>query len=503
MQTMNAGPTRNMSKTINIIFPHQLFAEHPILEESGTFYLIEEFLFFQQYQFHKQKLAFHRATMKCYEEYLKRRNLKVQYIDATNPISDIRKFDQHIKNEKITNVNWIDPVDDWLEERVKNATTEVELKTWETTNFINSKDELHPFFRKNKKSFFQTSFYKSQRKKLNILLNGDEPVGGKWSFDKENRKKYPQNKIPPAIQYPDNDPVWNEAVEYVVNFFQENPGSLSKQRIYPIHFKESQEWLEQFFKFRFFDFGAYEDAIVKEYSILNHSVLSPLINVGLLNPLQVVQEAIEFSHKENVPINSTEGFVRQIIGWREFIRGMYVCKGRYSRTLNYWSFDRKIPESFYNATTGIHPVDVTIKKVLKCGYCHHIERLMVLGNFMLLCEFDPDEVYRWFMELFIDSYDWVMVPNVYGMSQFSDGGTFATKPYIGGSNYLKKMSNYNKGKWEDIWDGLFWRFIDKHQDVFSSNPRMGVLVHTFHKMSEEKKVFHLKVADEFLTQLDQ
>jgi deoxyribodipyrimidine photolyase-related protein len=242
----------------------------------------------------------------------------------------------------------------------------------------------------------------------------------------------------------------------------------------------------------------YEDAIVKEHSILNHSMLSPLINVGLILPGEVVNKSLAFARKEDIPVNSTEGFVRQIIGWREFIRGMYICKGSYSRTRNFWNFDRKIPESFYNGTTGIEPIDQTIKKILSTGYCHHIERLMVLGNFMLLCEFDPDEVYRWFMEMFIDAYDWVMVPNVYGMSQFADGGTFATKPYVGGSNYIRKMSNYARGDWEKIWDGLFWRFIEKHQDFFLSNPRTSMLVNTFNRMPEEKQRDHIKNAESFI-----
>ena len=196
-----------------------------------------------------------------------------------------------------------------------------------------------------------------------------------------------------------------------------------------------------------------------------------------------------------------EGFIRQIIGWREFIRGIYVTKGSQERTTNFWNFNKKIPDSFYTGTTGIVPIDQTIKKVNETGYCHHIERLMVLGNFMVLCEFDPDEVYRWFMEMFIDSYDWVMVPNVYGMSQYSDGGLMSTKPYISGSNYLFKMSDYKKGGWEIIWDGLFWRFMDNHRDFFIKNPRMRMLVSTFDKMEGEKKNKLLSAAEIFLDKL--
>lgn len=178
-----------------------------------------------------------------------------------------------------------------------------------------------------------------------------------------------------------------------------------------------------------------------------------------------------------------------------------MCKGSYSRTQNFWKFDRKIPASFYDGTTGISPIDTTIQKVLKTGYCHHIERLMILGNFMLLCEFDPNEVYRWFMELFIDAYDWVMVPNIYGMSQFADGGTFATKPYIGGSNYIKKMSNYPKADWQPIWDGLYWRFISVHRDFFSSNHRLSMMVSILNKMPAEKHQAHMANAENFLKTL--
>jgi deoxyribodipyrimidine photolyase-related protein len=214
-----------------------------------------------------------------------------------------------------------------------------------------------------------------------------------------------------------------------------------------------------------------------------------------------VEEAILYAENHAIPLNSLEGFIRQIVGWREFIRAVYALKGREERTRNYWGFTRKIPPSFWNGTTGIAPFDSTVNKVLETGYCHHIERLMVLGNFMLLCEFDPDEVYRWFMELFIDAYDWVMVPNVYGMSQFADGGLMATKPYISGSNYLMKMSDYEKGEWQAIWDGLFWRFMHVHRDFFLQNPRLGMLVGTFDKMSTEKQELHLNHAEGFLGEM--
>lgn len=490
-----------MSQHINIIFPHQLFADSVLLNNEHPIYLIEEYLFFHEFNFHKQKIAFHRASMKAYEQFLVEKGKTVHYVDAQHEHSDIRKFKKVIEQHSISTIELIDPTDDWLEQRVRSISENSELIVHENPQFLNKRSKLYPFFRTDKKSFFQTSFYKDQRKESGILMEGGEPVGGKWTFDTENRKKFPKNATPPAIHYPSKSPFWDEAIQYTEKHFGDNLGRISTARYYPINFEESEAWLEQFLTYRFYDFGVYEDAIVKEHSVLNHSVLSPLINVGLLLPNAVLDRSLTFAEEEDIPINSVEGFVRQIMGWREFIRGMYECKGRYSRTKNFWQFDRKIPSSFYDGTTGIPPVDETIKKVLKTGYCHHIERLMILGNFMLLCEFDPNEVYRWFMELFIDAYDWVMVPNIYGMSQFADGGTFATKPYIGGSNYVKKMSNYASGDWCDTWDGLFWNFIDKHDDFFLSNPRMSMMVRTFQKMPPEKKEMHLKNAERFLSTL--
>ena len=200
-------------------------------------------------------------------------------------------------------------------------------------------------------------------------------------------------------------------------------------------------------------------------------------------------------------LNSLEGFIRQVIGWREFVHGIYQHRGTTIRNGNFWQFTRPMPAGFYNATTGIPPVDRVIRQILADGYCHHIERLMVLGNFMLLCRIRPDDVYRWFMELFIDSYDWVMVPNVYGMSQFADGGGFTTKPYISGSNYILKMSSESKGPWTKIWDALFWTFIADHLQFFLKNPRLSMMARNWEKQSSSTQAAHRETADAFLANL--
>ena len=221
-----------------------------------------------------------------------------------------------------------------------------------------------------------------------------------------------------------------------------------------------------------------------------------------MTPDFILEKVLDFSKSNDIPLNSLEGFIRQIIGWREFMRGLYISKGVFSRNLNFWNFNKKIPKSFYSAETGILPVDDTINKINNTSYCHHIERLMIIGNIMLLCEFDPDEVHKWFMELFIDAYDWVMVPNVYGMSQFADGGLFSTKPYISSSNYIIKMSNYKRGEWSSIWDGLFWRFMDKHREKLKNNPRLNMLIKNFDKMDNIKRNNHLIIAEKFLKKLE-
>lgn len=491
-------------QTVKLIFPNQLFQLNPLFSIDGPIYLIEEFLFFKQYNFHKQKITFHRATMKYYENYLLKKGFSVTYVEAAEKEADIRELIPHLHNLGIKSIVIVDPVDYWLSERIRTSCKKLkmDLEVLESPMFLNTSKELEHFFKPSKKKFFQTEFYKQQRIGKKILIDeSGGPIGEQWSFDSENRKKYPKGKPVAKVTFPQTNLFVKEALQYTNQNFSKNIGTLGNTINYAIDFQESEKWLDQFLENRLVEFGDYEDAIVHKELLLNHSLLSPMLNVGLLTPKQVIDHTLNYSLVNLIPINSLEGFVRQIIGWREFIRGVYITKGGEERTRNYWGFTRKIPKSFYNGTTGIFPVDETIKKVLETGYCHHIERLMVLGNFMLLCEFDPDEVYRWFMELFIDSYDWVMVPNVYGMSQFADGGLMSTKPYISGSNYLMKMSDYPKGDWQITWDALFWRFLDNHRDFFLKNPRLSMLVKTYDKWSESKKGTIHQNADAYLKNL--
>ena len=494
----------SMPHAATIIFPHQLYQQHPALQKGRAVYLVEEWLYFRQYPFHKQKLVLHRASMKFYEHWLQQQGYTVHYIETTKKENDCRQLVNSLAKEKVTDIHIAAVADDWLNKRIQQAcrTNNINLHIYDSPNFLNSPQSVNEYFSK-KKTYFQSDFYTWQRKQRNILIEGkDKPVGGKWTFDTDNRQKFPKKDKLPVIKWPTDNEYVREARQYVQKHFPNNYGDVNSRSLFTVTFTDAEKWLDDFLATRFENFGIYEDAIVAKENVLYHSVLTPMLNIGLLQPQQVIDKALHAAEKYNIPLNSLEGFIRQIMGWREFIHIVYEREGRKQRTKNYWGFTRKIPSSFYTGETGIAPIDVTIKKILETGYCHHIERLMILGNFMLLCEFDPGEVYRWFMEMFIDAYDWVMVPNVYGMTQFADGGLMTTKPYISGSNYIMKMSDYEKGTWQPVWDGLFWRFMHVHRSFFLKNPRLGMLVNTFDKMAPEKQQAHLQFAETFLHQLD-
>ena len=231
--------------------------------------------------------------------------------------------------------------------------------------------------------------------------------------------------------------------------------------------------------------------MLPDQSWLYHSVLSPMLNNGLLTPAEVIAAALNYAKTQAIAMNNVEGFIRQIIGWREFMRATYDESSVFMRNENVWQHHRPMPKAFYQATTGMPPVDQCIQRVMDTAYCNHIERLMVLGGFMFLCEIDPNDIYRWFMELFIDSYDWVMVPNIFCMSQNAAGSFMTSKPYFSGSNYILKMSNYAKGEWCQVWDGMFWRWIDKNQASLKGNPRWSMMCAQLNKMAPEKRESHL------------
>ncbi|WP_308988908.1 cryptochrome/photolyase family protein [Roseibacillus persicicus] len=508
MRKQTLRPYCEVPADLTLIFPHQLFAEHPSLEKKRPVYLLEDPLLYgiDRHQplpeLHPFKAVLHRASLLAFQERLEKEGFEVQLVSLpTSPATTEDQLEK-LPLAQLTRIHLAEVSDYLIERRLIRFAkrNDIELVTSPSPNFLSPSEFLEREFPEGKKPFM-ARFYQHQRQRMDILMEGSEPAGGQYSFDEDNRKKLPKDHPVPEAPTCKPNAFVKEAAKWADNRFGKS--DVPRESLpYPVTHRDAEAWLEQFLTERFQEFGPYEDAISTQQRTLFHSVLTPMLNIGLLSPDQVVERALKVGKEKEIPLNSLEGFIRQVIGWREFMKAMYDQKGVEMRNRNFWNFNRSMPQAFYDGTTGIPPVDDAIRHARETGYCHHIERLMVLGNFMLLCRIDPDEVYRWFMELFIDAYDWVMVPNVYGMSQFADGGLFTTKPYLSGSNYICKMSDYKKSKdWAPIWDGLYWTFIDDHLDIFAKNHRLSMMARTCERMSPDKKAEHRQNAESFLQQL--
>lgn len=488
------------SSEYHLVYPHQLFEEVVHLPKTTHLLLIEDPLYFNDKKyprkFHKQKLILHRAAMKSFADRLSQQGFDVHYLEYTQYPNPEYVF-TFLKKRQATAVSVFEPTDDILERRLQKASQAhaLPLTTLETPNFLTSISTCKQFFG-TKKRWLMQSFYIFQRKRLSILVTADgQPAGGKWSFDTENRKRLPKNTIlPQPLQFPKNEYV-PEAIEYINRHFPDNPGETGIFN-YPIDHQQARQLLTHFLQQKLNQFGAYEDAIAAQESVLFHSQLSAPLNCGLLSPQEIIDQTLKLV--DQAPLASLEGFVRQIIGWREFMRAVYVLRGSTMRTSNALNHTKRLPTGWYDASTGVEPLDTTIGKVLKYSYCHHIERLMILGNFLLLAQVDPDKIYGWFMDMFIDAYDWVMVPNVYAMSQFADGGTITTKPYFSSSNYILKMSDYKKGDWCQVWNGLFYAFMAKHRQLLAANPRLSILLKNLDAVTAEQWASFQKATQKYV-----
>lgn len=450
---------------------------------------------------HRQKVILHRASMRAYAERLRRHGADVGYISSP---TENRRTDLLLEAslpDRLRELHVADPVDEILSRRLRRlcARRGWRLVVHDTPSFLTPPDFQEECFGNGRKPFM-ARFYQRQRSRMGLLVSPDgEPLGGQWSFDEENRKKLPPTQPVPPAPWLSGSRVAPQLIAGIERDFPESCGVQAPFR-YPVSHEEASCWLEEFLERRLPQFGPYEDAISSRHAIIFHSVLTPALNIGLLTPDQIVRQTMLAAERRKIPLGSLEGFLRQIIGWREYMRAMYERHGSAMRLRNFWGFSRRMPRAFYDGTTGIAPVDAVIRRLLETGYCHHIERLMVVGNFMLLCRINPDDVYRWFMEMFVDSYDWVMVPNVYGMSQFADGGTFTTKPYLSGSNYLLKMSDYRRGDWCAVWDALFWTFISDFRGVFLSNPRLAMMARLVEKQGARLDE-HRRIAERYISDL--
>ena len=494
-----------MSKNeILVILGNQLFPiEHIKKTNVNKIFMAEDFGLTTEHKHHKLKILMFLWSMRQYRDDLVKNGYEVFYhsIEDDNFKDKFEdKVLEVIKKKKITSIKFFEIEDHFFETKFNNFISENKLD-YEIINnpmFLTTRLEFRDFLKSQKKLIRMASFYQKIRQKMSILIDDqNKPIGGKWSYDEDNRKKIPKNIDVPKIPPIQDDKKFKSLKLKINSFFHDHPGSTDYLWM-PTNRKESLIWLDNFFKNKFSNFGNYEDAIISENNFLFHSAISPILNMGLLTPDEVIKKALEFSKLKSIPINSLEGFIRQVIGWREFIRGIYHNRGNEEINSNYWNHQQKLTKDWYEGTTGIDPLDDAIKDCIKFGYTHHIPRLMVICNIMNLSKIHPNEIYKWFMEMFVDSSDWVMVPNVYGMGTFADGGIFATKPYSCGSNYILKMSNYKKDDWCDIVDGLYWKFMDDNVSFFKSNPRLAILVKSLERMNTDRKELIFGKANDFI-----
>ena len=461
------------------------------------FFICEDFHLCTYQKHHKHKILLFLSAMRSFADELKKKKFEVIYKSIEErdfKESYVDKLFKEIEKENVKEISMFEVEDKFFEKQLLDNLKELKLNYLKSPMFLSSRDDFKTYLNQVKKPFM-ANFYKKQRVDHNILVDSDnKPVGGKWSFDDENRKKLPKEiDLPEKFTFKETKHT-KDLKEIVEKTFSHHPGK-TKSFWTCTNRKDTESYLDYFLDKKIENFGDYEDAVDQRDNILFHSALSPQINLGLLTPEEIISK---IKSKTISKINSHEGYIRQLIGWREFIRGIYQNFDKKLEKSNFFNHKKVMKETWYTGTTGLVPLDYSINNALEYGWTHHIERLMILCNIMNLSEINPKEVYKWFMEMFIDSSDWVMSPNVYGMGLFSDGGIFATKPYICGSSYFLKMMHFKKGSWCDIMDGLYWRFIDKHKDFFLSNPRLSMMVRILEKMNEERKNKIFNAANEFI-----
>jgi deoxyribodipyrimidine photolyase-related protein len=354
-------------------------------------------------------------------------------------------------------------------------------------------------------------FYREMRRKTGLLMEGDEPAGGKWNYDDDNRKPASEDlfRVPPLSFDP--DVTVEEVLDLVAGRFPENFGSLR-----PFTFATDAEGagraLDHFLAHHLADFGTYQDAMLRGDRYLNHSVISAYMNLGLLDPIEVCRRAEAEWRGGRAPLNSVEGFIRQIIGWREFVRGIYFLEGPGYAARNALGHTRPLPPLYWGAPTRMACLAHAVSQTREDAYAHHIQRLMLTGNFALLAGVDPTEVHKWYLAVYWDAIEWVEAPNTVGMSQFADGGVVGSKPYVSSGAYIDRMSDYCRGCAYDVdrktgqgacpFNLLYWHFLDRHRVRFQGNPRMAQMYRTWDRMDEGRRRTVIAEAGALLARLD-
>ena len=363
---------------------------------------------------------------------------------------------------------------------------------------------------KGRKELRMEWFYRDMRKKTGLLMNGDEPEGGKWNYDHDNRKPAPDEVDFGGPMQFTPDEITEEVLDLVEARFGDNFGTL-RPFWFAVEPGQAKRALSHWVKHALPNFGDYQDAMLAENRFLYHSILSVYLNAGLLDPMEIAQAAEDAYKAGNAPLNAVEGFIRQIIGWREYMRGIWYQHGPDYERRNGLNHQRKLPDFFWTADTDMRCIAKTVEQTRDEAYAHHIQRLMVTGNFCLLAGIDPAEVYDWYMSVYADAYGWVMAGNVIGMRQCADGGIVASKPYVSSGNYINKMSDYcgdcaysvttKTGEGACPFNLLYWAFLDRHRDKFEKNPRMAQMYATWDRMKHGKRQTILNEAKAFLDAL--
>lgn len=466
-----------------VVYPHQLFENNKLITENSTVYIIEHPYFFTKYDFNKNCMVYHKATTKFYYDYVKK-NLSPKNVIYIN----FNDYNAMKKKLYSLDIHIYDPIERDLQSELEKYSS---VKTYESPMFITSYENLVSYKEKTK-SYLMNNFYVWQRKRLNLFIDENKkPYYGKWSFDKDNRKKFPKTYSSSINKFKN---------KYVITACKDLNINIKDLHCWlPITFDEVKYFFEDFIKRKLSKFGDYEDAISSNVIIGNHSAISSVLNIGMITPATIIKKIKQLEKNKNFKqiYNSIEGFTRQIIGWREYMRYVYVFEYE-NLVANKLKHTNKIKD-FNNIISDIPIIDDVLQKIYKNGWTHHIERLMVLGNYFMLCEVDPHDVYKFFYQhVCLDAYDWVMVGNVYGMSQFASKIQICSKMYLCSSNYLLKMSDYKKGEWCYLLDCLFYRFIGRHYQLLKSNYSTAIFATLYDKNKNKNKM--IKFANNYIKQ---
>lgn len=491
-------------RTLRLILGDQLSLSMSSLEDydknSDFVFMCEIWDETQYVKHHKKKIAFIFSAMRHFAKNLQEHNFRVIYSTLDHPKntgsfkSEIQRIIDDKKVERIIvtqpgEYRVLKDISSW--ENHFNIPVEIR----DDSRFLCS-IEAFKQWSKGKKQLRMEYFYREMRKKYGILMDGSEPIGGKWNYDGDNRK-FPKTHLSiPAPYSAPLDKITRDVMKLVSERFNDHFGEL-EPFCFAVTREQALHALDKFIAERLVNFGDYQDAMIEEEPWMYHSHISFYLNIGLLTPLECVSAAESAYHQKQAPLNAVEGFIRQIIGWREYIRGVYWLNMPSYAEHNFFDAQRPLPEFYWSAETKMNCLRQCVTETKANAYAHHIQRLMVLGNFALLAGISPAEVNEWFLIVYADAFEWVELPNVTGMILFADGGYLASKPYAAGGSYIKRMSNYcerceykvTKKNGEDAcpFNYLYWDFLVRNREKLSSNHRVGMMYKTYDRMSEEKK----------------